>query len=129
MNAHQQENDPIAFEQQLAKCDAQYELLSPLNEPACRFRFIGPFEGKQVIWDAHLQTLAYYVRKQSLQDQGVKQFIEVGDSGEQGKTIDIALNLPIIDRPALLKTIIMIRQYKRLANGRHEFGETVKITI
>lgn len=120
-------NNPVAFEQQLAKIDAQYELLSPLGALACHLRFTGPFQGKQVIWDAHLQTLAYYVREHSLQDQDVRQFIEIGETGELGRPINIALKLPIIDQPAVLKTIIMIRQYKRLAPGRHEFGDTVKI--
>lgn len=129
MNIPRQQDELAKFEQQLAKRNAQYELLTPLNMPTCHIRFTGLFQGMQVIWDAHLQTLAYYVREQLQQDKDVRQFIEVGHSGEQGKVINIALNLPLIDQPTILKTIIMIRQYKRLAPGKHEFGETVKITI
>lgn len=125
----QRQDDPVEFEQQLARCGAQYELLTTLNAPACHFRFTGPFQGKQVIWDAQLQTLAYYVRNGAIQGQDVRQFIEVEKAGERGIPINIALNLSVIDQPTILKTIIMIRQYKRLAPGRHEFGETVKIPL
>jgi hypothetical protein len=115
--------DPAEFEQQLASHQRKFEVTTPLGEAACHLRFTGPFQGEKIIWDAYLQTLSYYVSKHSLQDQPVRQFIEVGDAGEHGRLIQIALNLPSIDEPVVLKSLIMIRQYKRLAPGRHEFGE------
>lgn len=118
--------DPAEFEQQLTKQQQTYELLSPLGEAACHVRFSGPFQGKLIIWDAHLQTLAYYVRNRETRDRKVRQFIDVGAEGTQGRHITIGLNLPIIDEPVILKTMIMIRQYKRLAMGRHEYGEWVQ---
>jgi hypothetical protein len=39
------------------------------------------------------------------------------------RSITIGLNVTAIDPPVLLKTTIMIRKYKRLHAGRHEFGE------
>ena len=39
------------------------------------------------------------------------------------RSITIGLNVAAIDPPVLLKTTIMIRKYKRLRVGRHEFGE------
>ena len=115
--------DAADFAQQLAKRSQKFELLSPLGETICHLRFTGPFLGAQIIWDAYLQTLSYYVSKRSLQDRSARQFIEVGDSGEFGRLIHIGLNLPIIDEPVILKSLIMVRQYKRLVPGRHEFGE------
>jgi hypothetical protein len=119
-------SEPGEFEQHLAKQQQRYELLLPLGGDHCHLRFSGPYQGKLVIWDAYLQTLAYYVRNRAPADPLARQFIEVGDEGPQGRLIRIGLNLPKIDEPVVLKTLIMVRQYKRLALGRHEFGEWVQ---
>jgi hypothetical protein len=120
--------DPTEFEQQLANQGQNYQLLTPLGEAHCHLRFTGPFQGKPVLWDAYLQTLSYYVRHHSPVLNCARQFLEVGETGEHGRLIRIGLNLPVIDEPVILKTLIMIRQYKRLAPGRHEFGELIHFT-
>ena len=105
--------------QQLDTCEDQY----------AHFRFTGIFAQKSLIWDAHLYTLAYYFNRvvESSQPHRVKQFIEVGEHTCNGRRIDIGLHLPVIDEPAIIKTMIMIRQYKRLASGRYEYGEIVSV--
>ncbi len=118
--------DPIEFEQQLASHRQKFELLSPLGESCCHIRFTGPFQGKLVLWDAYLQTLSYYVRNQPSPLESARQFIEVDDVSELGRLIRIGLNVSIIDEPVILKSLIMIRQYKRLAPGRHEYGEVLR---
>ncbi|MBI1422586.1 MAG: hypothetical protein GC149_03895 [Gammaproteobacteria bacterium] len=120
--------DPIEFEQQLARSGLQYELLSPLGESFCHFRFSGPFQGNLIVWDASLFTLSYYLDQGAPRSKVIRQFIEVGAMSAQGRLIRIGLNLAKIDEPAVLKTRIMIRQYKRLAAGRHEFGEPLQFT-
>ena len=115
--------DPTIFDQQLLNQQKNFELVTALGQEFCHIRFSGPFQGEPIIWDAYLQTLSYYVSKHSLQDQPTRQFIEVGDSGEAGRLIHLGLNLPKIDEPVILKSLIMVRQYKRLSPGRHEFGE------
>jgi hypothetical protein len=116
-------DNTVQFEQQLASRQQSYELLTPLDQAHCRFRFSGPFQGEKIIWDAYLQTLAYYISTHDTAGRGVRQFIDVGEAGECGRVIRIGLNLPLIDHPSILKTLVMIRQYKRLAPGRREFGE------
>lgn len=120
--------EPTGFEQQLASQGQKYQLFPPLGEAHCHFRFTGMFQGKQVVWDAYLQTLSYYVCNHSPALNSARQFIEVGEAGELGRAIRIGLHLPVIDEPAILKTLIMIRQYKRLAPGRHEYGELFHFT-
>jgi len=110
------------FEQQLASQGQAYQLVTPLDQAHCHFRFSGSFLGERIIWDAYLQTLAYYVRNHALGNQGVRQYIDVGETGEFGRLIHIGLNLPVIDHASILKTLVMVRQYKRLAPGRHDFG-------
>lgn len=107
-----------------------FELITQPDHDYARFRFTGMFEGEETVWDAHLYTLAYYVyqvAKFSQPAAAVRQFIHVGDMGKNGRRIEIGLNLKSIDKGAIIKTIIMVRQYKRLAAGRHEYGETVSI--
>jgi hypothetical protein len=80
-----------------------------------RLRFIGRYQDREVVWDAELIALAA--------DGGTAaQFLDIGEPGARGIPIRIGLGVPCIDRPTLLKTIIMVRNYKRLHPGRHEFG-------
>ena len=39
--------------------------------------------------------------------------------------LEVGLGLVAIDEPALKKTLIMIRNFKRLELGRHEWGEAL----
>jgi hypothetical protein len=85
--------------------------------------------GKPVNWNAHIMTLSWYVknRPDCLSDT-IKQFIKITPSEENGDfALKIGLATVRIDHPAILKTIIMIQNYKRLRIGRHEYGEPVRI--
>lgn len=94
---------------------ADYLCDSLLDAPVLRVRFIGRFEQQDVVWDAELIALAA---------SGVAgaQFIEIGAPTVRGVPIRIGLSVAAIDRPTLLKTLVMVRNYKRLRHGRHEFG-------
>ena len=114
-------------------CQAQgktHEMVAWPSNQYAHFRFTGNFAQKSLIWDAHLYTLAYYFNQvvESSQPHQVRQFIDVGELTPAGRQIEIGLNLPVIDEPAIVKTMIMVRQYKRLASGRYEYGETVNVS-
>ncbi len=71
-------------------------------------------------------TLSHYAGNlpAAHRQQGVRQFIEtVFSSGDQHR-LTVVLDLPSIDTPALRKTVIMLRRWKRLRPGRHEYGPT-----
>jgi len=55
----------------------------------------------------------------------LKQFIEI-EQGEACYRVLVVLKLGEINAAAIGRTIIMIRKYKRLHVGRHEYGDTVK---
>ncbi len=77
--------------------------------------------GSMVTWEMQLATLRYY-REAAHDISGfLCPFIEIADSGGQVYPLRVGLDLDIIDEPAIRKTIIMIRNYKRLAIGRLEF--------
>lgn len=106
--------------------EQDYELLSPLAQPVVHVRFRGVFEHKTTIWDAYIYSLAAYAKeKRTLGDPRypLRPFIDVGELTNVGRRINIGLALDKIEQPTIIKTMIMIRQYKRLRAGRHEFGE------
>lgn len=122
--------DIDSFKQKLANSDHDFECLTPLNGGYVQFRFVDEFMGESIIWDAHLYTLAYYlyeVVNLSQSDASVHPFIHVGDMDKTMRKIEVCLNLPFIEAPAIVKTMVMIRQYKRLVIGRHEYGEKISI--
>ena len=102
-----------------------FSLLAPLDSGQVRFSFTGKFLNQEIIWDTTLLTLTHYHADQPQSAQPVVRtaFLEIGGETARGRAIRVALDIPRIDEPAILRTIIMIRHYKRLRPGRHEFGE------
>ena len=94
---------------------AEFIADTQLGGAQARIRFIGRFRDDDVVWDARLIALA-------ATDPAAPQFLDVGVSTGRGIPIRIGLNVPHIDRPTVMKTLIMVRNYKRLRVGRHEFG-------
>jgi len=122
--------NPEEFDKHCLAQGKSYEPVGHIGNQYTHFRFSGKFLQQPVIWDAHLYTLAYYMNEvlRTSRPHRARQFIDVGELSTSGRIIRIALNLPVIDEPAIIKTMIMIRQYKRLASGRYEYGETIKLT-
>jgi hypothetical protein len=102
-----------------------FTLLAPPDSEQARFSFTGKFLNQEIVWDATLLTLAHYHAEQpeSAQPAVRTAFLEIGGETAYGRAIRVVLDIPCIDEPAILRTIIMIRHYKRLHPGRHEFGE------
>lgn len=99
-------------------------MLAPLAAHQARFSFAGRFQNQDVLWDTTLVTLAHYHHEQPSAPQALERFpfLEIGAETATGRVLRVALDIEQIDEPAILRTIIMIRQYKRLHEGRHEFG-------
>lgn len=104
-----------AFRAELAARGGDYLCGDVLGGRSARLRFIGRFEGEEVVWDAELVALA-------ATEKAPVQYLDIGEAGPRGRALHIGLAVPSIDRGTLLKTIIMVRNYKRLRRGRHEFG-------
>lgn len=116
------------FKHELSVLNVNFAQLSPFNQDYQHIRFIGPFAGQDIVWDAHIYSLSYFVYSLNKPLPGcgnVRAFLDVGKENELGRKIEIGLHLPYLDVPSLKKTIIMVRQYKLLALGRYEFGEII----
>ncbi len=106
--------------------DRQYEALEPLGGQTSRIRFTGKLQGTTVVWEVRLMTLRHYYQTLPMAERsrGIRHFIEVAPLTDGVSSATIGLNLSRLDEPAVLKTIIMLRQWKRLKPGRHYYGES-----
>lgn len=94
-----------------------YKLLETTEDGSrARIRFRGPFEGVEVTWDARLYALRVP------HPVAPRPFFEISPGRQSGLSLRIGLDVERLDAPTLLKAVIMVRQYKRLRRGRHEFG-------
>ncbi|MBE0509741.1 MAG: hypothetical protein K0A95_05180 [Chromatiales bacterium] len=91
---------------------AEAELLDPPGGQQLRLRFRGSVQDPDIPWDACIEALP----------EGQANFYEIGAAGEHGTRLVIGLKAERIELPLVRMAILMIRQYKRLAPGRREFG-------
>ncbi|MGD8407324.1 MAG: hypothetical protein PVG50_02175 [Thiohalophilus sp.] len=121
---------PQELQDRLQQEGRRYQALSPINQSRVHIQFPGHFQEQEIIWDAQLFTLEHEYRQHTSDarqsSQTCRQYIEISPGKDHLVPITVALNVPEFDEPAILKTMIMIHNYKRLRFGRHEFGEPVR---
>jgi len=108
-----------------------YERCGPEADDWAVICFDGSFQGQAVSWRAEVQTLERIYRG-ALAGRNLppgsplelQQFIDIPQPPRPGvpAAIHIALDVARLDHPTLLKTVVMVRQYKRLKLGRHDYG-------
>lgn len=103
---------PESWPHEVEQHGIRYTLLEPLRAERARFSFSGPFENREIRWDATLVALA-----------SGRSYIDIGAEAGGRRIVQIGLAVPVIDAAVVLRTIVMLRQYKRLRAGRHEFGD------
>lgn len=101
--------------------DSTYELLGACAPGHAHIAFDGSFDERDIRWDAHLMTLEHYNRLHP-DTPADGRFIEIDAVSDDCANLTVCLDVRRIDHPTILKTIIMIRKYRRLRTGRHEFG-------
>ncbi len=123
-NSYHKISDVNKLRDLLNKLETQYLQHGVIPSTKIHVQFEGKFRGVDVVWNAYIQTVEdYSVQNEVSQDP--LQFINVHI--EEGvHYIDIALNIPLINRAVIEQTIIMIRKYRRLQIGRHEYGARSK---
>ena len=109
--------------------DETFELLEQSNEEWARIGFDGPFLGAQVNWEATVMTLAHHARglPRDARGRGLRQHMDVAPVKDGRGQITVVLAVPRIDLPVLRKTVIMVRQWRRLSAGRHEYGPVQRL--
>jgi hypothetical protein len=101
-----------------------YSILDASPPDWVRIAFDGAFQGRAVRWEATVLTLRAAEHRSGAPQR--RRFIDV-HSVEAGRgQVTVGLDVPAVDPPTLLKTVVMLRQWKRLGPGRHEFGPAVR---
>ena len=101
---------------------SDYRLLGQPDRNCAWVEFEGVFEHQPVRWRATIVTLT---REPSGPADGLRQFIDIdpdGTAADATLAVRVGLAVDEIDSATIQKTIIMLRQYKRLQRGRMEFG-------
>ncbi|KPJ95044.1 MAG: hypothetical protein AMJ53_03695 [Gammaproteobacteria bacterium SG8_11] len=119
-----------SFKRELTKSGMSFLALSPLPALKAHVQFIGKLNEQEVLWDATIQTLASYLAENpqaipSKKTLDVRSFMQVEPPENGVSLLKVVLAVPLIDEPTIKKTIIMIRCYKRLKVGYHEFGKNL----
>jgi hypothetical protein len=104
---------------------SEAELLDEPGGKILRLRFEGRFQGRQVTWLATLLALAEFQPTDPTR-QPAPNYIEIGEAGRDAVPITVGLQVERIDPPTVRKAMIMIRRYKRLRHGRHEYGPPIE---
>jgi len=108
------------FEQELAQHKDDFLITGDASNPQQKtFTFIGHLHGKAIIWNTRLRTLQSLAQTQQLNQ--LQQFIHIQNEHNSYR-LEIALYLKQIDLAAIKRTIIMIRNYKNLRSGQHNYG-------
>jgi len=81
--------------------------------------FRGPFLGREVVWDCHILPLLDPHRPAG---EASRQFIDIPlQKNNNCQHIELGLDVITISNAVVLKCIIMVRQYKNLAYGHHQW--------
>ncbi len=108
----------------LQQVGGSYLIEGKLPDKQVSAKFEGVFEESVVVWNAVVMTMDCYAEQHSV-CKDPKQFIDIS-CHEGVYHLLVALNLPEINQAVIESTIIMIRKYKRLKSGRHEYGARSK---
>jgi hypothetical protein len=114
------------LETRLGKTGGDYLCLSDLPGNRVRVQFVGRFDGREVAWDATFRTLRHCWQERAA-GMPVRAYMEITPLADDACRIEVGLDLPVIDEPAIRKIIIMVRNYKRLRSGRMEWGEAIEV--
>ncbi|MCI0505976.1 MAG: hypothetical protein L0Z73_07665 [Gammaproteobacteria bacterium] len=95
----------------------EYIAHSVAGEKEVSLEFAGRFECRPVVWFATIRCLPD-------NNSGVRQqqYIDVQGNESAHLRVEVGLPLKVINESDILKTIMMIRQYRNLRRGRHEFS-------
>ena len=118
----------IRLFKRLTESSVEFVADTVLGEDSAVVEFVGDFEGRPVIWRATIIALKATISA-AQHGQPTVQYIDVSaDQRPKDKltTVEVGLFVSQVDEPTVLKVIKMIRQYRNLRRGRHEFAGTKK---
>jgi len=99
-----------------------YILIKKYDNQHSHIKFSGSFQDQAVTWDTRFFTLDGYNAQESIKNKSQKQFLHIEAGENDVFKLTIVLKIPEITEANILKMMIMVKQYKNLNLGRHEYG-------
>jgi len=99
-----------------------YTLIHQFNAQHAHIKFAGSFNGEIVTWDTDFYTLEGFLEEENIKDTNLKQFIDIRPLQPGVMKLTIVLKINKVNEPSIQKMMIMIKQYRNLSLGRHEYG-------
>ena len=99
-----------------------YTLIRQFNTQHAHFSFKGNFQGKPITWDTNFFTVKGFQTTKNSKDPDMRQFIDIEPDKSDVMNLTVVLKINEVNKPNILKMIIMIKHYKKLAIGRHIYG-------
>lgn len=99
-----------------------YTLIHQPDAHYAHLTFNGLFLGNSVTWDTHFYTLQGFYPDEDVNLDNIKQFIDIETISTDKMKLTIVLRISDINNSSIQKMMIMIKQYKALSLGRHEYG-------
>ena len=106
----------LLFER-LQQSPVEYIAHNVLGDTQAVIDFTGHFEGQPQVW--HASVIALKVKGQVSEPQ----YIDVGEASLAQRLLNVEIGLQVerIEESTVLMVIKMMRQWKNLHRGRHEF--------
>lgn len=108
----------------LSEQHKKYLLATNLPATKVELQFEGKLEAEPVAWNARIWTIDEFSKLHRVTEDP-NQFIDIKIVAG-AHLLEVGLNIAQIDQAAIERTIIMVRNYKRLRPGRHEYGAKSK---
>lgn len=106
-----------------------YLLWTGLPASSAHISFIGRFVGQEVLWNMRLYTLDRYAQEPGVARAqivpGLSGVMQIAPEATQVFQVKVALKVPVIDVPTIQKTILMLRNYRKLSIGVHTWGNGI----
>lgn len=111
----------------LAASNSDYVLLSRVPDSVVHAQFIGRFEGREVLWDMQLYTLARHEQERgrvpTAPDFSLRGLMIIEPESAEACRLEVALRVPAIDETVVRKAIVMMRNYRQLRIGLRTWGD------
>jgi len=106
------------------KPEVDYTLEKPLTDTEAFFTFKGNFQDSRVTWHVKLQSIHVLYVTPDNKTPCNTQTIEIEEDPSRSHHFHavIKLNLSKLTTADIIKTMIMLKQYKNLSIGSHHWG-------
>ncbi len=115
----------MALHQYLQQHSIRFLAREPLGGVSAHICFPGKFQGEQVVWDTRIYALLAPENVHRKPLGQYSQYLEIQTRGNGPVRMEVGVAEANITSMVAAKVVIMVQNYRRLCEGRHEYGSQV----